>query len=330
MKLLHCPRFLYLAVLVVGSAQCAPVENADAGERSQPPDPSSRRIAVTFDDLPGTAPADPPCIADSVLARNRRLLSHVAEYRIRATGFVNEGHCSGEGASEPTLALWLEAGHTLGNHTYSHFDLNDTSLDVYIADLERGAQVTRRMLADRGQHLRYFRHPFLHTGADPAKWHGLQRYLDANGYIVAPVTIDNQEWIFEAVYRRAMRQGDRETMRRVADAYVPFLESVMAYFEAWSAEVVGYEPPQILLLHDNEINADHFDRVASMLQRRGYDFISIDEALADAAYELPDGYIGPRGLSWVHRWALGQGMRIDHEEPREPAWLAELFETYPQ
>ena len=66
-----------------------------------------------------------------------------------------------------------------------------------------------------------------------------------------------------------------------------------------------------------------------MLQARGYTFVSLDEALADPAYALADGYVGPRGLSWVHRWALGKGMKIEGEEPREPAWLARLVETYP-
>ncbi len=289
----------------------------------------ARRIAVTFDDLPGTAPASVLCLPDSVLARNRRLLAHLEEYAVPTAGFVNEGHPCGAGdVLETTLALWLDAGHALGNHTYSHIDLNAVTLDAYIADIERGERVTHQMLAERGEELRYFRHPLLHAGADTAKWRGLRRYLDAEGYTVAPVTIDNQEWVFEAVYRRAKRLGDAATMRLVADAYAPFLEDVMAYFETWSVEVVGYEPPQILLLHDNEINADHFDRVAAMLQARGYEFISLDEALADPAYDLTDGYVGPRGLSWIHRWALGKGMEIDEEEPREPAWLAELFEAY--
>ena len=292
-------------------------------------EPPPRRVAVTFDDLPRTGPLGGPCRADSVLALNRRLLGHVEAYGVPATGFVNEGKCRGSGVLEQVLTLWLDAGHTLGNHTFSHTNLDAVSLDAYIADLERGALVTRRLLAERGEPLRYFRHPQLHAGADSAKWHGLRTYLDANGYVVAPVTIDNQEWVFEAVYSRAKRRGDEATMARVVEAYVPHLSAVVEHFEAWSEEVVGYEPPQVLLLHANEINADHFGRVAAMLRDRGYAFVSLEEALADPAYALADGYIGPRGLSWVHRWALGKGMAVIEEEPREPEWLADLFESYP-
>lgn len=288
-----------------------------------------RGVAVTFDDLPSTTPFDGPCRADSILALNRRLLEHIEQYEVPATGFVNEGHpCRETGVLEQVLALWLDAELDLGNHTYSHTDLNAVPLDAYLADLERGEPVTRRLLAERGDSLRYFRHPRLHAGADSAKWNGLRAYLDANGYLAAPVTIDNQEWVFEAVYRRAKQRGDVATIERVADAYVPHLQAVVEHFEEWSEQVVGYEPPQVLLLHANHINADHFDRVAAMLRERGYAFVSLAEALADPAYDLPDGYIGPRGLSWVHRWALGKGMEVVDEEPREPVWLADLFETY--
>lgn len=290
---------------------------------------SERRIAVTFDDLPSTTRRGMSCDEDAVLARNERLLAHLERYAIPAVGFVNEGHpCGRTGALEQVLRRWLEEGHILGNHTYAHTDLNTVSLAAYIADIERGERITKRLLAERGERLRYFRHPLLRAGPDSARWHGLRAYLDTSGYTVAPVTIDNQEWVFEAVYRQAEMRGDEATRARVAEAYVPYLSAVVEHFEAWSAQVVGYEPPQILLLHANMINADHFGAVAAMLHDRGYTFISLDEALADPAYALPDGYIGPQGLSWVHRWALGQGMDRLTEEPREPQWLADLFETY--
>ena len=42
----------------------------------------------------------------------------------------------------------------------------------------------------------------------------------------------------------------------------------------------------------------------AVLQRRGYRFITLDEALKDPAYATPDLYAGKDGISWMHRWAL--------------------------
>jgi len=187
--------------------------------------------------------------------------------------------------------------------------------------------ITRQVLNERGERLVYFRHPLLHTGPNAEIRRELDRFLDERGYTVAPVTIDNQEFVFANVYMRAKKRGDSATMKRVAEAYVPFMESVLEFFELWSAKVVGYEPPQVLLIHANELNADHFGGLAAMMRRRGYTFVSLAEALEDDAFRLPDGYVGPKGLSWVHRWAVAKGMKLE-EEPREPEWLSGLYRDY--
>ena len=70
------------------------------------------------------------------------------------------------------------------------------------------------------------------------------------------------------------------------------MESIVAFFEARSIEVVGREFPQVLLLHANQLNADLMPDLLAMFRRRGYTFVSLDRALADEAYRLPDDYAG--------------------------------------
>ena len=322
---------LFAALLLApGALSAGPPERATADRVGPGPaaDPGSRRaVALTFDDLPATAVAGGDCDAATLLDLNRRLLAHLARFEAPATGLVTASRVCDElrGAVLPAaLALWLDAGHDLGNHTFSHPDLDRTELEAYESDVIRGEAPVRRLLAERGRALRYFRHPLLHTGADRARKEAVDAFLAGRGYIVAPVTIDNQEWIFAAVYARAKQRGDGETMRRVASAYLPFMEEVFAFFEGWSREVVGREIPQVLLLHANELNADHLDELLGMMRRRGYVFVTLDDALRDEAYRSPDGYVGPRGLSWLHRWALARGME-PRQEPREPEWLSELL-----
>jgi peptidoglycan/xylan/chitin deacetylase (PgdA/CDA1 family) len=295
-----------------------------------PADQTARTVAVTFDDLPATAVAGGSCNRDTLVDLTTRLLAHITAYDVPALGLVTEGGvCEAlrDDVLPDLLSLWLDAGLELGNHTFSHYDLNNTSISVYQQDILRGETVTRPLLEARNSPLRYFRYPMLHTGSDLEKKQAIASFLETNGYTNAPVTIDNQEWIFSSVYTRAKERGDTATMQRVGEAYVPFMEQVFQFFETWSVDVLGYEPPQVLLLHANELNADYFDALAAMMQRRGYAFVSMEEALKDPAYRLADGYVGPRGLSWLHRWALAKGRTL-REEPREPDWLGELFRSY--
>lgn len=292
---------------------------------------SKRKVALTFDDVPGVAMLrSERCNAKAYSAMNKRLIAGLSKHRIPATGLVTESQLCGSNDKElaATLELWLDAGLDLGNHSYSHRDLNNTPLRVYEADVVRGELVTRRLLQARGKRLRYFRHPFLHAGKTTETKVAFEKFLAGRGYTIAPVTIDNQEWVFAEVYAAAKHRRDEVTAKRVADSYIVYMNSIFDFFEKRSIEVTGREIRQVLLLHANPLNADYLDELVLMMKKRGYTFISLDRALADPAYRLPDKYAGPVGLSWLHRWALTKGLPM-REEPREPAFIAKLFERHP-
>jgi peptidoglycan/xylan/chitin deacetylase (PgdA/CDA1 family) len=257
-----------------------------------------------------------------------RLLESVKRNKVPAVGFVNERKLYRRGemdARTDLLRAWLDAWLELGNHTFSHINLQRAPLADYEEDVVRGETVTRMLLAERGMKLRYFRHPFLFTGTTPEYKKGLADFLAARGYTVAPVTFDNGDYIFADVYFKAKKRGDAETAKRVADAYVPYMESVFEHFERLSNETFGREVRQVLLLHANEINADRFDELAAMLKRRGYAFVTLEEALKDPAYAEPDA-LYRNGASWLHRWRTAKGLATKWE-PEVPKFVDELYKA---
>jgi peptidoglycan/xylan/chitin deacetylase (PgdA/CDA1 family) len=282
-----------------------------------------REVAVTFDDLPA-----PYGDLEEMRGITARLLESVTRNKVPAIGFVNEGRLYRRGemdARTELLRAWLDAGAELGNHTFSHINLQSAPLAQYEEDVVRGETVTRMLLAERGQKLRYFRHPFLFTGTTPEYKRGLADFLAARGYTVAPVTLDNGDYIFADVYFKAKKRGDAATAKRVADAYVPYMESIFEHFERLSIETFGREVRQVLLLHANEINADRFDELAAMMKRRGYTFITLEEALKDPAYSEPDA-LYKNGISWIHRWRIVKGLPLKWE-PEAPKFVDELYKA---
>jgi peptidoglycan/xylan/chitin deacetylase (PgdA/CDA1 family) len=295
--------------------------------------PAERSLAVTFDDLPGSEAAlvsnDPASLAQTT----RRLLAVFAAHRIPVVGFVNEGKLFHEGetsreveARSLVLKLWVDAGLELGNHSYSHLDLNRTPLAAFEADVTRGEPVTRQLLLASGRTLRYFRHPFLHVGLELEKRRAFEAFLAAAGYRVAPVTIDNDEWIYAAVYADALRRGDRGLAERVGTDYLRYMGEVFAFCEDVSRRLVGREVRQVLLVHANALNADYFGRLADAIEARGYRYLSLDDALADEAYQLPDTYVGEWGISWLHHWEVSAG-RKRSPSPDPPEWVTKAFEA---
>jgi peptidoglycan/xylan/chitin deacetylase (PgdA/CDA1 family) len=272
---------------------------------------AARRVAITIDDLPVvsrnfTSAAEHERITS-------KLVGAIVRRRVPAIGFVNEGKLDLGGATDERevdlLRQWARAGLELGNHTYSHADLHVVVADTYLADIARGDEVTRRVLAEVGREPRYFRHPFLHTGRTLGVRAQVDSLLGSRGYRVAPVTIDNYDYLFAAAYDDAVARRDSVEATRVATQYVAYMDTVFGYYEAQSRVIVGREIPQVLLLHANLLNADQFDALAEMMKRRRYAFARLNEVLSDSAYRSADSYIGPAGITWLHRWALTRGMR---------------------
>jgi hypothetical protein len=127
-----------------------------------------------------------------------------------------------------------------------------------------------------------------------------------------------EEAAFEAFLHE---HGYAVAQARLGRDYLRHREETARFYEALSRRLFGREIPQVLLLHANALNAEHLGGLAEMLRDRGYRFVPLAEALADPAYGSRDTFIGPRGRSWLQRWAITRG-EPPGQEPLAPAWVA--------
>ncbi len=316
-------RFLVLCA-VLGAWCCAATAFASGPDR---------RIAVTIDDLPWArleqiAPAD-------LQDRHARLIEALNRAGVPVVGFVNEAKLESAGMLRPErlamLGDWLDAGAELGNHTWGHVDLHAVGVPAFEADILKGERQLRPLLARRGQLPRWFRHPYLRAGRTPQDKAAVADFLAAHGYRIAPVTVDNGEWVWAFAYANVMDGrtpvDDRDAMLlRLRRGYVPYMLNKLDYYEAQSQALLGYALPQVWLMHANELNADAYVELIAGAKRRGYRFVTLDEALRDPAYAREDGYAGRFGPSWLHRWAMAEAKpkTFYAGEPEVPAWVLQL------
>jgi peptidoglycan/xylan/chitin deacetylase (PgdA/CDA1 family) len=288
----------------------------------------TRAVAVTFDDLPYQAAEAQLCDPARAMALTGDFLAMLAPLETHATAFVNEGKvCEAQRAVllPRILGAWLDAGIDLGNHTFSHPNIHQMTAEAWLADVDRGEMVTRPLLSTRGKALRYFRHPFLFTGETAEKKAAMAAGLAKRGYTVAPVTIDNNDWMFAALYRKAEAAGDKAEMTRIGEAYVAHMTTVLDFFEPYSAELTGgREPAQVLLLHASSLNRDWYPNIQALFVARGYRLVSLDEALKDPVYAMPETWVKANGVSWLHRWTLGAGRPVKWE-PEPPEWVVKGY-----
>ncbi|MCA1621246.1 MAG: polysaccharide deacetylase family protein [Acidobacteria bacterium] len=292
-----------------------------------------RQVAVTFVTYPGNI-----YDAGRLANKSRKLLRALAAERIQAVAFVNDArlyHDDGSVNEARVQALreWLDAGHELGNETAHHTDLYKSSVEEFQAEVIGGEQTIAKLSAERGRKLRYFSYPYLNTGSNPEARAQVEAFLRGRGYQVHPVTIDTADWVFGNAYIQALRREDDAAAEAIRAEYVPYMERMFEFYEQYSREVVGREFPQVLMLTAGALNFDSFADLAAMMKRRGYTFVTMEQATRDEAYGLPDTYTGRRGDSWVRRWAVSKGMPdrdIEEEELPESMrrHLAELQKSW--
>src|SRR5581483_6285929 len=208
-----------------------------------------KEVCVTFDDLPLNGP-------DIDLKRLRamtvKLLGVIKAHNIPVVGFVNERKLYRLGEIDERVAilkLWLDNGFELGNHTYSHPSLQTTPLAAFEEDLMRGETITRMLMERRGLKLRYFRHPFLRTGPTLEARAAFEKFLTERGYTVAPVTFDDADYVFNAVYVWARQRNDAALAERTVAAYLEHMRTMVDFFEKLALEVVGSPIRHVLLVH---------------------------------------------------------------------------------
>ena len=283
----------------------------------------SRTIAITIDDLPVVSTRRDIANRRKI---TKKLLGHIKKANVPVIGFVNENKLyEGDKRDQKQidlLKMWLSAGLELGNHTYSHRSLNTIPISEYQADVLKGESITRELLGKKKKAIRYFRHPYLQTGRSLDIKAQFAQFLADHGYRIAPITFDNADYIFSSAYDKAFDKKDKPLMKKIGAAYIPYMESKLDYWERQSMKLFGREMAETLLIHANFINSDYLDDLIAMFKRRGYKCVTLEDALKDDAYRLPDTYVGPAGISWLHRWAREKGREfILPDEPKVPEFV---------
>jgi peptidoglycan/xylan/chitin deacetylase (PgdA/CDA1 family) len=287
-----------------------------------------RSVAITFDDLPGVVHAKGDALAD-IQETDKRILEVLKRHHVPATGFVIGTDILDRGNVKERVAIlqdWLTAGMELGNHTYSHLDLGTVTAAQFERDTIRGEGALRPLLEKNSRQLRFIRYPYNHTGESEQKKREVQRFLADHKYEIATTTIENSDWTFDVVYFDNEHNRDTAGMQRIRVAYLKTTEEAFAYYEKLSMQVFGREFPQVMLMHANHLNADALDDVLSLIEKRGYRFVSLAEAQSDPVYKTDDAYVGPDGRMWTYRWAPSKGRNADVEHrPIPPRWVLNEF-----
>ncbi|KTC93033.1 MULTISPECIES: polysaccharide deacetylase family protein [Legionella] len=231
-----------------------------------------KEVAITVDDLPfvGFAGNDP-----KILKREEEQIWNIfqalLDNNIPATGFVIAGNI--ENGQWELLERFQQAGFIIGNHTYDHANLNAMNYKKYIANVDKADKILSSLMSSP----KYFRYPFLAEGRGEKRTL-VQDYLTSNNYVVAPVTIDSKDFVFNAKLYTMSSKVRARNLDRIKQQYLSYLNSQIQKADR-IAKHKNRPVKEILLIHSNLLNSYCMRDVIALFKKNGYHFISLPEAL---------------------------------------------------
>ena len=262
-------RILLPALLMVAMAALP-----GAGARAQ-------QIAFTWDDLP--AHSSLPLGQTRVEIGKKIVAAMQAAHLPPAYGFVNGVQTENEPASTPVLKEWRDAGMPLGNHTWSHMNLNQKPLADWEADLVKNEPLLKQYMG--AGDWRWIRFPYLAEGDTPEKRDGVRKFLGEHGYKIAAVTMGFADYLYNEPYARCVAKNDTAGIAQLEKAYLDAASADLDYTRALSKTVNGHDIPYVLLMHVGALDAQLLPRLIELYRAKGASFVSLEEAEKDPFYE---------------------------------------------
>jgi peptidoglycan-N-acetylglucosamine deacetylase len=253
------------------------------------------QIAITMDD-----PQVKPAYGLSAVEVNRRILDALEKHKIKAGLFVCGMRVDSQDGKQ-LLSTWNDAGHMLGNHSYSHLFLHSqkVTLAAYCDDIAKGEAV----ISGYSQFQKRFRYPFFKEGDTAEKRDGVRKFLADRGYRHGRATIDASDWAIDDRLTKRVAKDSTADLAPYRKFYLDHLWERAQFYDDLAVKALGRRPAHTLLVHHRLLNALFLGDVLDMFQKRGWEPISAEKAYNDPIYQKQPNIL-PAGESLV--WALAK------------------------
>ena len=230
-----------------------------------------KEIAITFDDSPRAAQGyfDGP-------TRAKKLIKNLKDHDVNQVAFFSVSkRLDEEGVKR--LTAYNDAGHIIANHTHSHPNINDLSLEEYKAEFLLADSLLNSFTNFR----KWFRFPYLREGGTLEKRDGMRALLKQKGYTNAYITLNNYDWYIEVLFQREIKKGTKINMTALKKFYVDVLMESIHYYDQMAIEQLDRSPKHVLLLHEMDITALFIGDLVDELRKQGWKIITPEHALTD-------------------------------------------------
>ena len=251
----------------------------------------------------------------TAIQRNDFILETLKAHKHKAALFVIGRNIDNDEGKE-LLKPWDEAGHLIGNHTYSHRDLNAREADVkeYQQDILRAEALLKEFKGFK----KYFRFPFLKEGDTHAKREAIRWFLKTNRYQNGHVTIDASDWAIDQRLTARLKKDPAANLKPYVNFYLEHMWERSRYYNRLAEVVLGRPVKHTVLVHFNLLNGLFLGDLLAMYKSKGWQLIDAEEAFTDPVFASKPDVI-PAGESIIWSLAKEKSVAMPLRYPAEDA-----------
>lgn len=235
---------------------------------------------------------------------NSMIRKQLKDNHIQAVWFV-AGKSMDRDKGKHLLQKWNEDGHIIANHTYSHFNYNDSSMTckTYIEDIQK----CDLLISKYKNYRKMFRFPYLNGGNTITKRDSINSYLHQNGYKQGWVTIDASDWYVNMRLIRRLKQNPDADISEFRNYYINHIFERAQYYNNLSVQINHRQIKHTVLLHFNLTSALFLNDLIEKFRNEGWVIDDYSEAFKDPIYtEQPTAMPAEQSLIWMQAKQTGE------------------------
>jgi peptidoglycan-N-acetylglucosamine deacetylase len=273
---------------------------------------AAQKVAITMDDLPLNGVL-PPGVTRVETAH--KVLEILKRHHVPPVyGFVNAVRLEGNDDAAEALKLWA-AQEPVGNHTYTHMDLEKNPPEAFERDIEENEPVLELLKDDAKDNWHWLRYPYLHEGDTVEKRRAVRAYLSAHKYRIAQVTLDWEDYLWNFAYAQCAAKGDANSVEWLHSSYLSTASEFLDLGREQAKMIYGRDINYVLLMHLGAYSSTILSDALDLLKKKGFKLVTLEEAESDPAYaEDPDVGMHDAG-TLLDQWMMVKQIKDPpHEE----------------